>query len=118
MSPEEYMKQAPRTESLNYYPQNHRLEHAIDGLATEAGELLDAMKKAKYYGKELDLTNLKEEGGDMLWYLALMFDELGTSFEEEMARNNAKLKARFPEKFTQEGALVRDLGKERGILEQ
>lgn len=37
---------------------------------------------------------------------------------EEMARNNAKLKARFPEKFTQEDALVRDLGKERGILEQ
>lgn len=108
---------ATRTESLNYYPQNHRLEHAIDGLITEAGELQDAMKKAKYYGKQLDLVNLREEGGDILWYLAMMFDELNTDFETEMARVIAKLRARFPEKFEQHRALNRDLIKERKVLE-
>jgi NTP pyrophosphatase (non-canonical NTP hydrolase) len=113
-----FVELAKRTESLNYYPQNHRLEHAIDGLVTEAGELADAMKKAKYYGKTLDLVNLKEEGGDVLWYLALMFDELGTDFEAEMARVIAKLKARFPQKFEQAEALNRDLVKEREVLEQ
>lgn len=118
MTPERFMREAPRTESGTYWHQNHRLEHAIDGIATEAGELLDAMKKAKYYGKELDLTNLKEEGGDILWYLALLFDELGTTFEAEMERNNSKLRARFPDKFTQEDALERDLGKEREVLER
>lgn len=117
MTPDRYMKEAPRTESLQYFPQNHRLEHAIDGIASESGELVDAIKKAKYYGKELDLTNLKEEGGDILWYLALMFDELGTTFEAEMLRNNAKLRSRFPDKFTEELATNRDLGKERAILE-
>jgi len=117
MKPTIYMEEATRTESLQYFPQNHRLEHAIDGVVSEAGELVDAMKKAKYYGKELDLTNLKEEGGDILWYLALMFDELGTTFEEEMQRNNSKLRARFPDKFTRHSALNRDLEKERSILE-
>lgn len=118
MTPETYQLEAPRTLSINYHPQNHNIEHAIDGIVTEAGELQDAMKKAKYYGKELDLTNLKEEGGDILWYLALLFNELGTTFEDEMQRNNEKLRARFPEKFTQEHALTRDLDKEREILEK
>jgi len=35
-----------------------------------------------------------------------------------MDLNISKLKARFPEKFTEENALVRDLVKERQILEQ
>ena len=113
-----FVELAKRTESLNYYPQNHRLEHGIDGLVTEVGELQDAMKKAKYYGKPLDLVNVKEECGDVLWYLALMFDELGTDFETEMARVIAKLQARFPTKFEQHNALTRDLVKEREVLEQ
>lgn len=114
---ENFIALAVRTESPNYYPQNHRLEHAIDGCVTEAGEMQDAMKKAKYYGKTLDLVNLKEEAGDLLWYLAILFDELGTTFEIEQARVIAKLQARFPDKFTQECAETRDLVKERAVLE-
>jgi hypothetical protein len=39
------------------------------------------------------------------------------SFEEMMDKNVAKLKARYPNKFTQESALNRDLAKERAVLE-
>lgn len=118
MSNNQFVQDALRTESKGFMLQNPRILHAGMGLVTEAGELLDALKKATYYGKELDLTNVKEEAGDMLWYLAILFDALGTSFEEEQARVIAKLKARFPEKFTEEAAENRDLEAERVILEQ
>lgn len=114
---ENFIQFACATESPNYYPVNHRIEHAVDGCVTEAGEMQDALKKAKYYGKELDITNLKEEAGDLLWYLALLFDEIGTDFETEMARVINKLKTRFPNKFTQFDALNRDLVAEREVLE-
>lgn len=112
-----FVELATRTESPNYFPQNHRIEHAIDGIVTEAGELQDALKKAKYYGKQLDITNLKEESGDVLWYLALLFDEIGTDFETEMNRVIAKLQTRFPDRFKQSDALARNLVAEREVLE-
>lgn len=87
------------------------------GLVTEASEVMDAIKKSMFYNRELDKTNLKEEGGDILWYLAIMFDELGTDFGPEMTRVIEKLKARFPDAFTEEDANNRDLDKERKVLE-
>ena len=117
MNSKQFITDAISKESPNYFPQNHRIEHAIDGCVTEAGELQDALKKAKYYGKELDVVNIKEEAGDILWYLAILFDELGTDFETEMNRVITKLKTRFPDKFTEEDAFTRDLVAERKVLE-
>lgn len=88
------------------------------GCVTESGELLDALKKSMFYGRELDVTNLKEEAGDILWYLAILFDELDTDFPTEMTRVINKLKVRFPDKFTEEAANNRDLEAERKTLEK
>ncbi len=112
-----FIQDALRTESPNYFQQDPRVLHAAFGLVTEAGELLDALKKASFYGRELDVTNIKEEAGDILWYLAILFDAVGTDFETEQARVIAKLKARFPEKFTEQNAFERDLDTEREVLE-
>lgn len=95
-----------------------RLLHAGLGLATEAGEFLDPLKKHFFYGKPIDETNLKEEVGDILWYCAIACDALGTTIDAEMRRNIAKLRARFPDKFSEENANVRDLDVERAVLEQ
>lgn len=95
-----------------------RIDHAITGLVTEAAEMADAIKKAKFYGKELDITNIKEESGDILWYLALLFDAIGTTFEIEQQRVINKLKVRYPDKFTKEEAVNRDLASEREVLER
>ena len=92
-------------------------EHGILGIATEAGELLDALKKGIYYGKPLDPVNIKEECGDLFWYLALICKANGWTFDEIQQQNIAKLKARYPDKFTKDKALTRDLPKERKILE-
>lgn len=125
MTPQEYVKQAVRTESTNFEiikdrltPQTIRGLHAAVGISTEAGELLDAFKKFVYYGKPLDAVNVKEEISDCLWYIAVMCDAYGFDMEEVMARNIAKLKMRYPDKFTEKAAQVRDLDAERNVLEQ
>lgn len=122
----EYIKNAIRTESTDFASMNERLTndgtkrlmHAAFGLSTEAGEFLDAMKKHVFYGKDLDRVNLREELGDLFWYIAIACDELNVEFEPIMQRNIEKLKARYGEKFTEEAAENRNLNKEREILEQ
>lgn len=96
---------------------NIRLIHSAMGLQTESSEMTDALKKHLFYGKELDIVNIKEEIQDCLWYISLVMDELGMTYEEAMLTNIAKLKARFPEKFTEYHAENRDLESERKILE-
>jgi NTP pyrophosphatase (non-canonical NTP hydrolase) len=96
---------------------NIRLIHGAMGLQTESSEMTDALKKHLFYGKELDITNVREEIQDCLWYISLIMDELGMTYEEAMITNIDKLKARFPEKFTEYLAENRDLVTERKILE-
>lgn len=96
---------------------DQRLIHVALGMQTESAEFSDALKKYVFYGKELDLVNLKEELGDMMWYMAIAFDALGTTFEEEQSRVINKLKTRYPDKFTSEAAENRNLAEERRVLE-
>ena len=114
----DFIKDAIRTESNQFNQADPRILHAAIGCVTESGEMIDAIKKSMYYGKELDVVNLKEEAGDILWYLAILFDALGTDFETEMTRVINKLKVRYPEKFTEQAAEMRDLDKERQVLEK
>lgn len=126
MQSSEYIKDAIKTESRDFEAMNSRLTddglkrllHAGIGLSTEAGEFLDALKKHIFYGKDLDRVNLKEEMGDLFWYLAIACDELDVDFEPLMQRNIEKLKARYGEKFSEAKAEQRDLGLEREILEK
>lgn len=122
MKPKDYIKLAGRTESKDYvFPATGavtpRIEHAVMGLVTEAGELMSEIKRAKIYKKDLDKVNLIEEAGDLFWYLALLCDDLGVDFETVWEINIKKLRARYPEKYAHDKALIRDLEKERKILE-
>jgi len=98
-------------------PSTIDLLHSAMGLSTEAGELLDMLKKHIFYKKPLDTVNAIEELGDICWYMALALKTLGTTFEDIMERNIKKLTARYPNKFTSEDAINRDLETERTILE-
>ena len=125
MNTQDYVKNAIKTESRDFDAigermktvENQRLLHAGIGLATEAGEFLDALKKHVFYGKELDRVNLREEMGDIFWYCAIIADQLDVQFSEVMERNITKLKARYGEKFSEDKAVTRDLNTERQILE-
>ena len=125
MQTKEYIANAIKTESRDFDAigkrlqsvENQRLLHGGIGLATEAGEFLDALKKHIFYGKEVDKVNLREEMGDIFWYCAIIADELEVDFADVMERNITKLKARYGEKFTEDAANTRDLKTERQILE-
>lgn len=93
------------------------LLHAAVGKLTEASEFADSVMGHLFEGKPLDKTNLIEEIGDGFWYDAIAANALGVSFEEIQQINLAKLKKRYPEKFTEECANVRDLDAERQVLE-
>lgn len=84
-----------------------RLMHAVMGLAGEVGEVTDAVKKSVLYNKTLDVENVKEEAGDILWYMSLLLDQIGSSFEEIMQMNHDKLELRFPGGFTEKLAQER-----------
>lgn len=123
MKPSEYIENAKRTEPKKYLFKKTkdvtpRIEHAVYGIVTEAGELMDSVKKAKIYNQKLDKVNLVEEAGDVMWYLAILADELHVSFEDIWDKNIRKLKARFPEKYEHAKAKTRDLKKERNELEK
>lgn len=96
------------------------LLHAIIGKATEAGELLEALYKSTIDNHPIDRTNVMEEIGDGFWYDAIALtaiDEHDSGFEQCAALNNAKLRKRFPNKFTETDAINRDLPAERKVLE-
>lgn len=118
----DYIESALRTESRHqaYIEKNlaaaSRLMHGAVGLATESGEILDALKKFAFYNKPLDRVNIIEELGDIMWYCAILADELGVTFEEIMDKNIRKLKKRYPEKFDTELAVERNLEEERRAL--
>jgi len=90
------------------YDKRVDLVHAAFGMAGEAGEVVDLIKKSMYYGKPLDLVKVKEEAGDLLWYIAApLCRALGCSLEELAAYNVAKLRKRYPEKYTDGAAIAR-----------
>lgn len=122
MNTNEYLVASART--VKHFDEGKLLDretidllHAAIGMVTESGEFIDALKKNIFYDKPLDIVNLKEELGDLLWYVALAIRILGEDFEQIMETNINKLKARYPEEFTEHHALNRDLNKEREILE-
>jgi len=96
------------------FPINPRIFHSIVGIQTEATELLEALDITK---KELDDINIAEEFGDLDWYKAIGVNELGISWDTVLETVIAKLKARYPNKFTSEDAINRNLDKEREILD-
>ena len=51
--------------------------NGVLGLAGESGECCDIVKKHKYQGHELDKEHLKDELGDVLWYIAETASGLG-----------------------------------------
>lgn len=93
------------------------LIHAELGIRSECCELSQAICTAILDNTEVDKVNLGEELGDMLWYIALAARAIGTDFETLMQKNIEKLKVRFPDKFTEENAVERDLFSEREVLE-
>jgi NTP pyrophosphatase (non-canonical NTP hydrolase) len=80
-------------------PADTNLLHMAVGISGEAGELLDAVKKAVIYRKPLDFENVIEELGDLEFYMEGLRQEIGVSRDETLKANIEKLSKRY-EKMT------------------
>ena len=76
-------------------PEKADLLHMAVGVSGEAGELLDAVKKAVIYNKEMDLENIIEELGDLEFYMSKIRQIVGVTREEILQRNIDKLSVRY-----------------------
>ena len=94
-----------------------RVFHAIVGMSTETGEIIEALLNSLETGEPLDRVNLLEEIGDLNWYQAIAIDALNGDMQNVLDVNIAKLVARYPDKFTDAAATTRSLDVEREILE-
>lgn len=97
--------------------QQAEMLHAALGKVTEGIEFIEMVTESINANKGFDVANALEEVGDGMWYDAMVLRLIGSDFDNAAQINIDKLTARFPEKFTQEAALNRDLDTERQILE-
>lgn len=94
-----------------------RMVHGVLGVGTEQGEIADQIKRHIYYGTDVDVDNVKEEIGDLVWYLTLLCNVFDLTLQDVIESNRRKLQARYPKgKFDGGDATSRDLDKEREAL--
>lgn len=95
MTGNEYRTLAMRTANSS----SRTLSNVGLGLAGEAGEVADMIKKHLHQGHDLDKEALCKELGDVLWYVALGCTVLGLDMDAVMETNIEKLKKRYPKGF-------------------
>ena len=79
----------------NLTPEQANMWHMVTGVGGEVGEIVDCIKKHVIYQKPLDVENIKEELGDLLFYMSNLMQSVGLSFEEVLQHNIDKLSVRY-----------------------
>lgn len=98
---EQYQEAAERTSRFKQRRlRQKRLMVTALGLAGEAGEVADLVKKHVGHGHELDTTKVIDEIGDVLWYVSEMASALGCPLEDVALINEKKLRKRYPKGFS------------------
>lgn len=105
MTLNEYQRLAART--INPRLTEAEIEqHALYGLASEAGEVLGLWQK-QLQGHEIDDMHFLKEVGDVLWMIAELLTVDGHTLGEAAQMNIDKLKARYPDGFDTEHSIHR-----------
>jgi NTP pyrophosphatase (non-canonical NTP hydrolase) len=92
-----YQQESRKT--WNEIPMNHSIVYPTMGMVNEAGEVAGKVKKIfRDRGGEIteaDREALKQELGDVLWYMAQICTELNLSLQEVAESNLTKLFSRL-----------------------
>lgn len=98
-----YQEEAKKTA---VYPSEEGIEYCCLGLASEAGEVCQIVKKALRQGRDVgqvqlyplgsvDFTKkMSDELGDVLWYISSLASELGLDLHTIAEENIVKLRQR------------------------
>lgn len=91
--------------------------HAILGIVSEFHELLGLEVTEKGITRlHFDLSRIPEEGGDLDYYVHALFIAGHAESETLKEKNREKLSLRYPERFTSDKALNRDIEAEQQIF--
>lgn len=77
------------------------------GLAGEAGEICELVKKGIFHQHGLSREQVAKELGDVLWYAAALATKLDLDLGEIMAQNIAKLRQRYPNGYASADSIAR-----------
>lgn len=88
-------------------PHQANLLHIAMLIAGEAGEIVDAIKKHVIYGKPLDVQNVDEECGDIIFGVTALLNAIGKTEEGCKKRNIEKLLKRYANGYSDKDAQER-----------
>jgi len=74
--------------------------YGVLGLVGEAGEVAETYKKHVRGDGELSVDKIKNELGDVMWYIAYICETLGISMQDVAEGNIKKLRARHGEIYS------------------
>lgn len=77
------------------------------GLAGEAGEVCEMVKKGIFHQHGLDRDKMHKELGDVLWYVAALCTKFGFDMGDVMVANIEKLKERYPNGYNSADSIAR-----------
>lgn len=107
MNFDNYQIDAARTINPDLTNQETR-HHALFEIASEVGEI-HAIFQKELQGHPVDLENLHEEIGDLLWGIAELCTAFGLSMSDIAYCNLEKLKKRYPNGFEAERSVHREV---------
>lgn len=102
----QYQQLANRTAGAGREGERRQIIAAL-GLAGEAGEFANMIKKLTAHGHAITAEELADELGDILWYLAEAATASNITLDEVASRNVEKLRKRYPEGFSEERSINR-----------
>jgi NTP pyrophosphatase (non-canonical NTP hydrolase) len=94
-----------RPDAIGLTPREEAILHAAIGLAGEAGEILEHVKKRIFMNRNDFMTTeaMEKEFGDVEYYITALETIFGLTKEQVCETNNRKLAARYPNGFVQGG---------------
>ena len=107
MSLNDYQVKSKRT--LNQeLTKEQTVSNMIMGILGETGEVADIIKKHYYQGHDMDIEHIKEEIGDVMFYIVNLCNVLDLDLEALLYQNHTKLMKRYPNGFNEKDSIERD----------
>ena len=103
----EYQALAMRTSRKDISPDEH-VFNGILGIAGESGECAALVKKCFYQDGRAIVNHMREELGDLLWYIVETATAMELNLDEIAEGNIEKLRQRYPDGFDPERSLHRE----------
>jgi NTP pyrophosphatase (non-canonical NTP hydrolase) len=111
MNANDYQREAARTlidgPDFEISPNNQMIIWNALGLAGEAGEIANSVKKMILHQHGIDIPKLQEELSDCCWYIAALCTKLGISLDDVLSQNIAKLHTRYPDGYSSAASKAR-----------